>query len=102
MGSEMCIRDRVRGMTPKNRDFHDFSSFLETCRGTPGKRLGCAWNSLGPFRVVGVDFRASKRFSENLKNRYFLRSLRLENRLSMVWELIPVMDGRFWKKSKKS
>ena len=37
---------------------------------------------------------------EILKNRYFLRSLRLENRLSMVWESIPVMDGQFWKKSK--
>ena len=30
----------------------------------------------------------------------FLKALSLENRLSMVQESIPVMDGQFWKKSK--
>ena len=36
-------------MTPKNRDFHEISTFLESCQEYSGKLLGCLWSVPGPF-----------------------------------------------------
>ena len=36
-------------MTPKTRDFHDFSTFLESSQGASGKGLGCFGSVPGHF-----------------------------------------------------
>ena len=51
-------------MTPKNRDFHEILSFLESCREASRKLLGCLESVLECFRVSRNDFWTPKKSSK--------------------------------------
>ena len=59
-------------MTPKSRDFHEFSSFLENHREAPRKLLLISGSVLEHFRDPADDFSVAKIRLENFeKNQSF-------------------------------
>ena len=52
----ISLRSKDFFMTPKSRDFHEISSFLESCREASRKLLGCLESVLECFRVSRNDF----------------------------------------------
>ena len=66
-----CTQESVFFMTPKNRDFHEISSFLESCREASRKLLGCLESVLECFRVSRNDFWTPKKIEKMTKIRVF-------------------------------
>ena len=58
-------------ITPKNRDFHEISSFLESCREASRKLLGCLESVPECFRVSRNDFWTQKKIEKRREFRYF-------------------------------
>ena len=63
-------------MLPKNRDFHEISTFRETSREGSGKLLGCLGSVLECLRVSRNDFLVSIRSRKHVEmtRRAFLSS----------------------------
>ena len=54
-------------MTPKTRDFHDFSTFLENCRAASRKHVGYLWSVLRQLRALASAYIDGDELAEKLE-----------------------------------